>query len=312
MRYINLEDLDIGLSCVGLGGWQLGSHGWGKLSDRDLAQAVRKAVDSGITFFDTAPVYGLGHSEELLGRALGAERKNVILATKLGFTWKKNGAFQGFTDNSPTNINREIDESLRRLRTDYIDLYQVHWPDPDTPIEDTLLAMENLKRAGKVRCIGCCNFPLELLKEALKYGEIRTIQVPYNLIDRSVEKDLLPFCSRNGIEVLAYSPIARGLLTGKYDRDAKFEIDDHRTRSRDEYFHGEAFPKNLEVVNRVKIVAKKLNKTPAQIALRWVLESPYIAAAVFGAKNAAQVEENVAASDFTLSKENIEFLSEEI
>jgi aryl-alcohol dehydrogenase-like predicted oxidoreductase len=172
--------------------------------------------------------------------------------------------------------------------------------------------MENLRRAGKIRCIGCCNFSLQLLKESLKYSKIQTIQVPYNLIDRNAEKDLLPFCRGNGIGVLAYSPIARGLLTGKYDRNTKFGLDDHRSRNSDKYFHGEVFPKNLEIVERAKVIAQKLNKTPAQIALRWVLENPCVTTVIFGAKNTAQVEENVMASDFTLSKEDIKFLNKDM
>ena len=305
MRYNKLGSLDIEPSCLGLGGWQLGGHGWGKVSETEMVNAVRRTIDNGITFFDTAPTYGLGHSEELLGKALGVDRKNVILATKVGFTWKKNDVFKGFINNSPANINQEIDMSLNRLGTDYIDLYQIHWPDPNTPIEDTLLAMENLKMAGKIRAIGCCNFSLDILKESLKYSKIQTIQVPYNLIDRNAEKDLLPFCGDNGISVLAYSPIARGLLSGKYDRNTKFGLDDHRSRSEDAYFQGGAFTKNLLILEKLKSVAKKLNKTPSQIALRWVLENPCVTTAIFGAKNTVQVKENVVASDFTLFKEDI-------
>ena len=312
MIYSNLEALDIKLSCLGLGGEQLGGHGWGKVSETEMVNAVHKAIGSGITFFDTAPIYGLGHSEELLGKALGAERKNVILATKVGFTWKKNDTFEGCIDNSPANINQEIDTSLKRLRTDYIDFYQIHWPDPNTPVEDTLFAMKKLKQSGKIRCIGCCNFPLDLLKEAVKYGEIRTIQIPYSLVDRKFEGDLLPFCGENNIAVLAYSPIARGFLSGKYDKDTTFGLDDRRSRSGDEYFQGEALMKNLEILKRLKFVAKKLGKTPSQIAVRWVLENTYITTAIFGAKNSVQVEENTAASDFTLSQEDMEFLNKDM
>jgi aryl-alcohol dehydrogenase-like predicted oxidoreductase len=312
MRYTHLEALGIKLSCLGLGGEQFGGHGWGNVSEAEMVKAIHKAIDSGITFFDTAPIYGLGHSEEVLGRTLGAKRKNVIIATKVGLVWRKDKTFAKFTDSSPANINREIDISLKRLNTDYIDLYQIHWPDPNTPIEDTLFAMEKLKQSGKIRCIGCCNFSLELLKESLKYDGVKTLQVPYSLIERRVEQDLLPFCKEYGIGVLAYSPIARGLLTGKYDRNIEFGPDDHRSRSEDDYFHGEAFLKNLEIVERVKVIAKRLNKTPAQIALRWPLKNPCVTAAIFGAKNAAQVEENVAALDFVLPEGDIEFLNGEV
>jgi len=318
MEYTSLDGLTTKLSRLGFGGEQLGGYGWGKTSETEMVKAIRKAMDSGINFFDTAPIYGLGHSEEVLGRTLGVDRKNVIIATKIGLAWSRNAALKKtspnspigrFADSSPANINREIDASLKRLKTDYIDLYQIHWPDPNTPLEDTLFAMGKLKKSGKIRCIGCCNFSLELLMESLKYSEIKTIQIPYNLIDRKAEKDLLPFCRENNIAVLVYSPLARGLLTGKYDRNTRFGLDDHRSRDSDEYFHGEAFLRNLEAVERVKFVAKKLNKTPAQIAFRWVLENPCVTTAIFGAKNTAQVEENISALGFTLPKEYIEFLN---
>lgn len=312
MKYNKLKCLDIKLPCIGLGCWQLGGHGWGKVPEKEMVEAVHRAINSGIFFFDTAPIYGLGYSEEVLGKTLATEREKVVIATKVGLVWKKNKTFEKFADSSPANIRREIDMSLKRLKTDYIDLYQIHWPDPNTPIEDTLWALEELKESGKIRCIGCCNFSLELLEEVLKYGKIDTIQVPYNLIDRKIEKDLLPFCKKKDIGVLAYSPIARGFLTGKYDENTKFELDDHRSWSRDKYFKSEAFLKNLKVLDKVKHIAKRLDRTPAQIALRWVLENPCVTVAIFGAKNVAQVAENIEALDFTLSKEDMEFLDEEI
>ena len=312
MKYTHLEGLGVKLSCLGLGGEQLGGYGWGKVSESQMVKAVHKAIDSGVTFFDTAPIYGLGHSEEVLGKALSAARKNVIIATKVGLVWEKNEPFEKFTDSSPANIEKEVDMSLKRLGSDYIDVYQIHWPDPNTPIEDTLFAMKKLKQSGKIRCIGCCNFSLELLREAVKYAEIRTVQIPYSLIDRKFESDVLPFCSDNNIAVLAYSPIARGFLSGKYDKDTIFGLDDHRSRSEDEYFQGEAQAKNLRVLEKLEFIAKKLNKIPSQIALRWVLENPCITTAIFGAKNTVQVKENVVASDFSLSQEDIEFLNKDM
>lgn len=320
MRYATIDGLNTKLSCIGFGGEQLGGYRWGKTSETEMVNAIRRAIDNGITFFDTAPSYGLGHSEELLGKTIGTDRKNVIIATKVGLVWGKDAVLKKstpnspvgtFVDNSPANINKEVDMSLKRLNTDHIDLYQIHWPDPNIPVGDTLLAMEKLKEAGKIGGIGCCNFSLELLKESLKYGQIRTIQIPYSLIDRKVERELLPFCREKNIAVLVYSPLARGLLTGKYDRNSKFGLDDHRSRSNDEYFQGEAFLKNLEVAERVKPIAKRLNKTPAQIALRWVLENAGVTTAIFGAKTVAQVEENIVASEFSLSKEDMEILNGE-
>jgi len=312
MRYTHWEALDIKLSCLGLGGEQLGGHGWGKVSNKQVFEAVHKAIDMGVTLFDTAPIYGLGHSEEVLGKALGAIRRNVIVATKVGLVWEKNGQFDKHADNSAANIEREVDISLKRLGTDYIDIYQIHWPDPDTPIEDTLFAMKKLKQAGKIRCIGCCNFSLALLKEAVKYDEIRTLQISYNLIDRTFENDLLPFCRNNNIKVLAYSPLARGFLSGKYDGDTVFSPEDNRSRSEEKYFRGEELPNNLRVLEKVKLVAIKLNKPPSQIAIRWILENRDLTAVIFGAKNPLQVEENIESSDFNIPQEDMEFLSKEV
>ncbi|MFC1931509.1 aldo/keto reductase [Chloroflexota bacterium] len=312
MKYNQLNSLEIELSSVGLGGWQLGGHGWGKISEPETIRVVHKAIDCGINFFDTAPVYGLGRSEEILGKALGVHRKEVIIATKVGLIWNKGETFTKSVDNSPANIEKEIEMSLKRLGTDYIDLYQIHWPDPDTSLEVTLLALEKLKKAGKIRYIGCCNFFLELLKESVKYGGIKTVQIPYNLVDRKAENDILPFCRENDIAVIAYSPIARGLLAGKYDENTEFESGDHRSRGGDEYFQGESFPKNLAIVEKVRLIGQKFGKTPAQVALRWVLQNPCVTAAIFGAKNIAQVEENVEVSDFSLSKEDMEFLEEDV
>ncbi len=307
MKYNKLDCLNIKPSSLGFGCWQLGGHGWGKVSETEMVKAVHKAIECGINFFDTAPIYGLGHSEEVLGRALGGERENVIIATKVGLVWKTGPVFEKFTDCSPANINNEIEMSLKRLDTDYIDLYQIHYPDSEVPIQDTLSTMEKLKDEGKILGIGCCNFSLEQLKEATRFCKVDSLQIPYNLIDRNAEKELLPYCRKNGICVLVYGPLAKGLLTGKYDIKAKFNINDNRNK--DKYFRKELLLQHLNVAERVKMIAKKLNKTPAQIALRWVLENPCEPIAIFGAKNAAQVEENIVSADFELSQVIIEFLN---
>ena len=311
MKYYSIENLDIELSCLGLGGEQIGGHGWGNISESELVKAVHKALDCGITLFDTAPIYGLGNSEKLLGKALGTSRKQVIIATKVGLVWRKGGVFEKFKDSTPANIENEIDASLKNLGTDYIDIYQIHWPDPNTPLEETMFTVAKLKQAGKIRCIGCCNFSTEALMEAGKYGKISTIQVPYNLMDRSVESALLPYCKDKDIKVLAYSPIARGFLSGKYNDITAFNHDDNRSRNDDIYFQREVLLKNLKILEDLSQVAEKLDKTPSQIAIRWVLENHKITASIFGAKDAFQVEENVAASKFMLTPEDIDFLNKE-
>ncbi len=309
MKSIRLVWDRIEVSRVGFGCWPLGGYGWGKVSEEDMVYAVHRAIDLGVNFFDTAPLYGLGHSEELLGSTLGAKRKDVIIATKFGLTWQKGEVFRRFTDSSPANIIREVDMSLKRLRTDYINLYQIHWPDPDTPIEDTLETLEKLKRAGKILHIGCCNFGIDQLTKLLEYGQVETMQLCYNLIDRQADKEIMPFGIDKNIGVLAYGSLAYGLLSGKYDINSSFGTDDHRSQKA--YFAKPSLARNLVIVDKLKLVAKHLGKTPSQIALRWVLENPAVWIALVGVKNINQIEENAEASNFTLSKEDIEFLSEE-
>ena len=309
MIYTDILGLGVKLSNMGFGCLQLGGHGWGRVSEPEIIKAIHEAIDSGITLFDTAPIYGLGHSEEVLGKTLINKRDKIILATKVGLAWKKTDKFVKFCDSSPANIEREIDASLKRLKTECIDLYQIHWPDCNTPIEYAMDALGRLKRAGKIRCVGCCNFSLNLLREALKCGEVKSLQIPYNLIDRKVEKDMFLFCKENGIAVLVYSPLAKGLFSGKYDNLAVFPQDDHRSRADDEYFSTNNMPASLKVLEKVKTVAGRLNRLPAQVALRWVLENPNVTTTIFGATTVQQVKENIAASDFAISKEDIEFLS---
>ena len=317
MKYTGLFDTDIKLSRIGFGGEQLGGYGWGITSEKEMTEAIRKAIDNGVNLFDTAPIYGLGHSEEILGKTLANHRKNVIISTKVGLRWGENAAAMKKTqaspikktlDSSPRNIRMEVEASLKRLNTDYIDIYHIHWPDAKTPIEETLSAMKELVEAGKIRCIGCCNFNMDLLKEALKYADIKSIQVPYNLIDRKAEVDILPLCLDQNIAVITYSPLARGLLPGKYQKTSGFGLDDHRSRSNDEYFQGEAFLQNLEIFKRLKSVAEKLNATPAQIALRWVLHNPCVTTTLIGVKNVTQLEENLSDQELSLSVEDMDVL----
>lgn len=307
MKHCTLANSDLRVSRVGFGCWQLGGHGWGKVSEKEMVNAVNRAIELGINLFDTAPIYGLGHSEELLGQALGNNRKNVVLATKVGLTWTIDQTFQKLIDCSSLNIEREIEASLRRLHTDYIDLYQIHWPDPNTPIEETLAALQKLKQSGKVRYIGCCNFGLDILERVCQHDQFDSLQIRYNLIDREVENDLLPFCLKRGIGVLAHSALANGLLSGKYDATSTFGMDDHR--SRDGYFTSQSLAKNMKIVERVKTVANRLGKTPSQIALCWVLGHESVTAVLAGTKNVHQIEENAAAADITLPEEDMKLLS---
>ena len=312
ITYRIISGTDLKLSSLGFGCHQLSGFGWGKVSEGELVEAVYAAIDLGITLFDTAPIYGLGYSEKLLGKTLGHKRKDVILATKVGLVWDKSKVFRKWNDNSSANILREIDQSLKNLRTDYIDIYQIHWPDLKTPLSYTLETMQLLKKSGKIRAIGCCNFSLEQLKEAVKWAKITTVQIPYNLVDRKDELGIMPFCKENGINVLIYSPIARGLLSGKYNQTSKFGKDDHRGRSTDAYFAGDNYRDNLKMVRRIEKVAVNLNKLPTQVALRWVLENPQVTSAIFGVKNVKQLKENMGCLNFQLSDKDMIYLSKKI
>lgn len=301
-----LEGFNTKLSQLGLGCWKYDDD-WGYAFERKMVKILQRALDKGITLFDTAPIYGLGRSEEILGKAIRKERKNIVISTKVGLVWEKREKFIKVKDCSPANIKKEIDMSLKRLKTDYIDFYLIHWPDPNTPIEDTLLTMEHLKNSGKILHIGLCNCSLNLLKKALKYSKIDAIQVSYSLIDRKIESGLLPFCKEKDILVFAYGSLGKGLLTGMYNKDTKFTIDYHRKK--DKNFQGKTLLRNFKILEAVKYIANQLKKTPAQIAVRWVLENPYVAMAIFGVDSISQLQGNILAADFTLSKENIDFLN---
>jgi aryl-alcohol dehydrogenase-like predicted oxidoreductase len=303
----NLPCNNINVSQIGFGCWPLGGHGWGKVVEEDMIHAVHRAIDLGINFFDTAPAYGLGRSEELLGKSLGKKRHSAVIATKFGLTWQTGEVFQKSFNNSPASILREIDGSLKRLDTDYVDLYQIHWPDLSTPIEETLKTLESLIKSGKVLYIGCCNFDANQLKELLQFGRVETMQLRYNLIDRQAETQLIPLCTDNRISVITYSSLADGLLSGKYDAASSFGLDDHRRG--DGYFTEQSLSKNLSLVEKVKLVANRTGKTPSQIALRWILENPAIKIALAGIKTTSQLEENAGSLNFRLSREELNFLS---
>lgn len=288
MDYIRLEGIGPQVSRIGLGGEQLGGHGWGTVVYADLAGVVRRALDLGVTLFDTAPIYGLGRSEELLGKELKSRRHDVVIATKCGLRWSAVPEFSKRPEGSPEWIRAELEGSLQRLGTDYVDLYQVHWPDPNTPLEDTLGVLADLQIAGKIRAIGCCNFSAEDLRQALSFCHVTVVQVPYNLIDRAAAVDIIPLCREHGVAVLAYSPLARGLLTGKYASGREFGPADNR--SRHPYVTECDWRGWPAAAARLKEMAVSTGRTAADLAVSWVLNTEGVTAAIVGAKNPAQIE----------------------
>jgi len=292
MEYRKLGESDLEVSVIGFGAWGIGGEPfWNSEGHTASERAIQKAYDLGVNFFDTAPVYGFGRSENIMGKALKGFRDKVIIATKCGLVWEKEklGSMQKVA--TQESILDEVDKSLTRLQTDWIDLYQVHWPDINTPHEETMGTLVKLKEQGKIRYIGVSNYSVEQLKESIKYAPIVSNQPNYSLLERSIEKESVPYCLDNNIGIIAYSPLASGLLTGKYDKTTDFK--DWRGKGIFEGFTGEGLARNITKVDGLKEVAKLTGKTCGQLAINWVIGQPGITTALAGVKNAQQMEDNL-------------------
>ena len=334
LGYTNLE-----LTTVGLGTWAMGGpweYGWGPQDDDEAIAAVLAALETGINWIDTAPAYGLGHSEELIREALKQKTEKPIIATKCGILW--NEKKETVTCLKRESIREECHASLRRLGVEVIDLYQMHWPDPDQDVEQAWEEMAKLCREGKVRYLGVSNFNVEQIKRVQKIHPVASLQPPYSMLHREVEDKLLDYCAQNNIGVVAYSPMQRGLLTGRFNqarlaglalddhrrrssdfqepqfsatlelveglrRIAGLPLDDHRRRSSD--FQEPQFSATLELVEGLKKIAKRHDRTCAQLAISWVLRRPEVTAAIVGARRPAQILETAPAADWKLSKKDI-------
>jgi aryl-alcohol dehydrogenase-like predicted oxidoreductase len=293
---------------IGFGAWAIGGpwqFGWGKQDDTESDAAISTALECGINWIDTAPAYGLGHSEEVVGNALKGKRESVFLATKCGIVWDNARRVKNSID--PQSILQEIDDSLRRLQTDYIDLYQIHWPDGKTAEEKAWETMLELKQKGKVRFIGVSNFDQSKMERCLRLGQIDSLQPPYSLLRRNVEKQLLPYCAEKNIGVVAYSPMMSGLLTGKFDL-AKLASDDWRRRSG--YFKEPFLGKALQFIEELKPIAQKYNKTIAQLSIAWTLTNSAVTAAIVGARRPRQVEEIIGGAGWTIDPNDLKTIDE--
>src|SRR5919199_1716440 len=291
------------VSPITLGSWPMSGDRYGRIDDSEAVQTIRSALDAGITSFDTAPGYGSGHAEETLGAALQGRRDQAVVTTKCGIV--PNAAGQPGRNASRASILDEIDHSLRRLRTDHVDVYLVHWPDANTPLDETMAALDEIQRAGKARLIGVSNFDVPLLEQAIALRPIDVVQVGYNLFDRRMEQTVFPFCQEHQIGVMAYGSLAYGLLTGAFTEDTTFEPADWRARGvafGQPILGGDNFRHNVRLVNRLREeVATPKGLTVAQLALAWVLRNPIVTTALVGARVPAEIEENVVAAEVTLS-----------
>ena len=275
------------VSRIGLGTWAIGGWMWGGTDEAAAIGVIHEAVDRGVTLIDTAPAYGFGRSEEIVGKALaeGGRRQRVVIATKVGLDWK---AAEPFRDASKRRIRKEVDDSLKRLRTDVIDIYQVHWPDPNVPIEETAAAMAELQRAGKIRFIGVSNFSPVQIEAFRKVAPVQTVQSPYNLFERAIEEDVLPFCRDKNIATLAYGSLCRGLLSGRMTAQTKFDGDD--LRKVDPKFRAPRFEQYLQAVERLDRFAQaNYGRRVIHLALRWVLDREDATIALWGARRPEQL-----------------------
>ena len=287
MEYLDIAGLAPRASRIALGTWGIGGWMWGGSDEAESIRAIHAALDRGITLIDTAPVYGFGQSEEIVGRALaeGARRKGVLIATKAGLDWNAAGPFR---DARPERIKREVEESLRRLRTEWIDLYQIHWPDPAVPIEETAGAMKELLQAGKIRAIGVSNFDERQMDAFRSVAPLHAIQPPYNLFEREIESGILPYARRHDIVVLAYGALCRGLLTGRITAATEFAGDD--LRKVDPKFQQPRLGEYLAAVGALDDFARRrYRKDVLALAVRWILDQGRTIA-LWGARHPAHLE----------------------
>lgn len=282
---IRIPGIDQPVSRIGLGTWAIGGWMWGGAHDDDAVATIRKAVESGINLIDTAPVYGFGHSEELVGKALAGLRERVVLATKVALDWDDSGPFRNA---SVARIRREIEDSLRRLRTDRIDLYQVHWPDPLVPQEETARELERLRSEGKILAIGVSNYSPAQMDEFRAFAPLASVQPPYNLFERAIDADVLPYARRHGLVLLAYGALCRGLLSGRMTADRVFEGDD--LRKADPKFQPPRFAQYLSAAEALAELAReRYGKSLLALAIRWILDrGPTIA--LWGARRPEQLQ----------------------
>lgn len=276
---------------MGGGGWKFG---WGDQDDQESIRAIRAGLDAGINWIDTAAIYGHGRSEEIVGEAIAGRRDEVIVATKCGRVWEGDSREIGKSLRRES-VFREVDASLRRLRVDVIDLYQIHWPEPDEDVEEGWTAIADLIRMGKVRFGGVCNFSVSQLERAQRIHPIASLQPPYSMLKRDIEAEIVPWCEAHGVGIVAYSPMQAGLLTGAFTRERAAALADNDWRSRNPFFQEPMLSANLRVVDGLRPIAARLGITVAQLALAWVLRLPVVTSAIAGARRPDQIEETVKA-----------------
>lgn len=317
MELRKLGKSDVKVTPMAFGAWAIGGWMWGGAEVNAAIRAIKAAYESGITTFDTAPIYGFGRSEELVGKALeGISRDKYQILTKFGMNWQSQDGEYFFdsqdNDGKPVKIFKwaskekvmqECEESLRRLKTDYIDLYQIHWPDATTSISETFEAVQRLMEQGKVRAAGVCNYNVEQVNEALETIQLASNQVPYSMINRGIEQNVLPQAQEKGLGIIPYSPLQRGLLTGKIKPGHEFNEGD--TREGNLYYTAENIRRANALLEKIKPIAEQYDASFAQLVLNWTMQRPGVACVLAGARDEQQVKDNAKALSFTLSSEEL-------
>ena len=310
MEHRNFGNTDLSCSTVGLGTWEMSTTQYGEIDTQAAIRAVQMAIDHGITLYDTAEVYGPYHSEELLKKGLGNRRKDIVLVSKVGFTFHDDTSLQGDAAISGRNatapyITERVEGCLQRLNTDYLDLLLIHWPDHKTPHEETVGALEKMVAAGKIRYYGVSNYDVPMMAGCEEHGHLAANQVGYHMFDRRAEAEVLPYCLENGIGFMAYGTLGFGLLTGAFTPDTTFVDWDWRSRGSAfgvPLFERENFLKELRVVERLRELSGGHGKSVAQLAIAWLLGNPAVTVGLVGMRNEHELEENVAAADWRLSE----------
>ncbi|HFK5569440.1 aldo/keto reductase [Elizabethkingia meningoseptica] len=324
MEFRKLGNTDLEVSVITFGAWAAGGWMWGSTDRKDAVDAIVASYHEGVTSIDTAPIYGQGTSEEIVGEAIkGLSRDKVQILTKFGMRWDLESPKGDFAmhskDNSGKDIDvykyagkesviREVEDSLRRLGTDYIDLMQIHWPDTTTPISETMEALELLIQQGKIRTAGVSNYSTAQVKEARETVNVVSNQVPYSMLNRGIEKELVPYALENDLSIIAYSPMERGLLTGKYFADVKLQEGDHRG----DYFKNFDLAKVQAFLQKIEPLAKEKNAGLSQLVLRWTSLQPAVTVVLAGARNAEQAVQNAKAAHIDLNQEELSFINTEL
>ncbi len=306
MEYRAFGRTGMDVSAIGFGCWEIGG-GYGHFDESDVFKAVQRALDLGINLFDTAEGYGFGQSEEILGKALGTRRDEAIVVTKFGILKDDDGNW--YRDSSRESALAAIDRSLKALGTDYVDVYLIHWPDKDVPLEESMGALEEIVQAGKARFVGVSNFRPDQIETCMETRRVDITQYGYHMFDRRLEREVFPTIAEHGIGLMTYGSLAHGLLTGTFTADTTFDESDWRSNGiafNIPLFTEEVFARNVAAVNDLKPIAAGHGKTMAQLALRWALRNPVVSVALIGFRRPEEVEENVAGLDLTLDQETLD------